>query len=120
MEHLTEAEDMMDSGLPRGAVETADWAMREDVRLLAAEIQLYEDSWQAGAVPERNLKVLDAILAAAKNHFMDREEDACQARVRAMKQRLSELGIEMSEPALLPLLTILGLILLPTLLRRKN
>jgi hypothetical protein len=59
--------------------------------------------------------MLEGIFTFVKKEFLDMEYEACQGKLSVMKQRLDQLSI--AEPALLP---ILGLIMLPALLHRKN
>ncbi len=123
VQSLKKAEDSMQAALPVEAIKIADWCNTTSVQQLAEQIQLYDDSWQdiANAASERDVKILEGLLNAAKSGFEDTNDETCEAKLGQFKQRLVQLGIQIEavEPALLPILTILGLILLPTHLRRR-
>jgi hypothetical protein len=124
LEHFYQAEGIIDRD-PSKATSIAQWCNQTDVQLLAAKIQLYHDSWPEiiKTTSERDLKMLEVFLNSATEAFSQRDEETCQNKISQISSRLDQIGIQIPEPTLLSLLSILTLLLLPTLIppeMRKN
>ncbi len=102
VEHLQEAEELMNTD-PTGTIGIADWCRQ--VLDLADEIQCYEARWQdmEKNVSERDLMILESYFSNAKKEFSERDDEGCESRLAAFKQKLGQLGFsQLSRECIIP------------------